>query len=131
MFDRSTYDGATGAFEPDTMLATQFFGRLRSTERSGEVRLMIAVLEDGVLTYLKYAGATDPKARELFRDAEQWIESSEADIMAFETICHTVGLDPDYIRRGLRARTRKPLRVEPPQATRIEVVGPRRAANGA
>lgn len=131
MFDRSTREPTTsGPMEPDTMLSSQFFGRLRSAERSGERRLLCAVLEDGVLTYLKYAHATDPKARELFREAAEWIDASETDFMAFETICHTVGLEPEYLRRGLRERARKPARVVA-EAPRIEVVRPeRRAANG-
>jgi hypothetical protein len=130
MFQRSTQDPTSGPFEPDTMLASQYFGRLRSTERSPERRLMVAVLEDGVTTYLKYAHATDPRARELFEEAARWIESSETDLMAFETICHTVGLEPEYIRRGLRARARKPTRVAA-EALRIEVAErQQRAANG-
>lgn len=131
MFDRNTGDAGPGPIEPDTMLSTQYFGRMTSTERSGERRLLIAVLEDGVLTYLKYANARDPGARALFDEAAQWIESSERDLMAFETICHTVGLDPEYIRRGLRMRTRRPARVGA-DAPRIEVAEPaRRAASGA
>jgi hypothetical protein len=130
MFHRNTQDASSGPFEPDTLLSSQYFGRLRSSERSGERRLLVAVLEDGVLTYLKYAHATDPKARELFEEAARWIESSETDLMAFETICHTVGLEPEYIRRGLRARTQKPMRAAA-EALRIEVTErERRAANG-
>jgi hypothetical protein len=126
MFHRNTQDTPPGPFEPDTLLSTQYFGRLRSTERSGERRLMVAVLEDGVLTYLKYAHATDPKARELFEEAAEWIDSSETDLMAFETICHAVGLDPEYIRRGLRLRTQKAI-----ARPRIELLeAERRAANG-
>jgi len=128
MFDRSTHHDAGGPFEPDTILATQFFGRLRSSERSGERRLMVAVLEEGVLTYLKYAHITDPKGRALFEEAKAWIESSDNDLMAFETLCHAVGLEPDYIRRGLRARARPPERAT--AAARIEVVEQRRRASG-
>ena len=128
MVDRSANDNGGGPVEPDTMLASQFFGRLRSSERSGERRLMVAVLEEGVLTYLKYLHATDPNGRALFKEAAAWIESSDNDLMAFETLCQAVGLEPDYVRRGLRMRTRRP----DADAPRIEVPDEeRRRAHGA
>jgi hypothetical protein len=65
---------------------------------------MCAVLEDAVDVYRKHCVATDAKRRALFADAEAWIESDDRSwIYAFATICDHLGLDPDYLRRGLRA----------------------------
>src|SRR5579875_408424 len=69
-------------FQPDVLLPTQFFDRLRRrSEHDGERRLMVAVLED----------------------AEAWIESPDRTwLFSFENICDVLGIDADYLRRGLR-----------------------------
>ena len=106
-------DRAPGLFTPDTLMPSQYFDRMRRrTEYDGERRLMIAVLEDAVDVYRKQAGSRDPRSRQLFLEAEQWIEDTDATwLFSFENICHVLDLDPTYIRRGLhvwrqRARNR-------------------------
>jgi hypothetical protein len=38
----------------------------------------------------------------LFRDASQWIESGERDWpFSYENVCEVLGLNPEYIRKGL------------------------------
>jgi hypothetical protein len=97
-----------GLFQPDTILPTQYFDRLRRrTEYDGERRLMIAVLEDAVDVYRKLAGARDSRRRALFEDAEAWLESNDRTwIFSFENICDVLGLDAGYLRRGLHAYRR-------------------------
>lgn len=74
----------------------------------GERRLTIAVLEDAVSCCRKYANAKDPRGRELFNEAWEWIISEDrAWILSFLNICDTLGLDPGYLRRGLRALCEK------------------------
>ena len=92
-------------FQPDTLLPSQFFDRLRrSVTFDGERRLMIAILEDAVEVYRKQAGAADRKRRQLFEDAETWIESSANGwVFSFENICDVLGLEAGYLRKGLRA----------------------------
>lgn len=94
-----------GLFVPDTMLPSQYFDRVaRRTEYDGERRLMIAVLEDAVDVYRKLAGARDARREQLFRDAEQWIESDDRGwIFSFQNICDVLGIEVAYLRRGLRA----------------------------
>ena len=89
---------------PDTLLPAQFFGAMRQTAQlDGERRLMIAVLEDAVNVYLKQVLATDPKARQLFVDAEEWIMADDPTwFFSFTNVCNTLDLDADYIRTGLR-----------------------------
>lgn len=125
-----------GLFQPDTILPTQYFDRLRRrTEYDGERRLMIAVLEDAVDVYRKLAGARDNRRRALFEDAEAWLESSDRSwIFSFENICDVLGLDAGYLRRGLhdyRRRTVQPgARVVPLHPTRDAVPTPLRRATG-
>ena len=109
MKDRETAEGSDerggGLFVPDTMLPSQYFDRMaRRTEYEGERRLMIAVLEDAVDVYRKLAGARDARRQQLFRDAEEWIESDDrAWIFSFQNICDVLAIEAEYLRRGLRA----------------------------
>src|SRR5438093_17960 len=91
-------------FQPDTLLPSQYFDRVRRrTEHDGERRLMIAVLEDAVDVYRKQAGARDPRAQQLFQDAEEWMEDTDRSwLYSFENICDVLDIDADYLRRGLR-----------------------------
>src|SRR3954447_13374921 len=87
-------------FEPDTLLPSQYFDRLSNSHRSGEFRLMVAILEDAVRVYRSHAarGGTD------FEEAEDWIENPDGTyIFSFKSICDMANLDADYVRRGLRA----------------------------
>ena len=92
-------------FQPDTLLPTQFFDRVRRrSEHDAERRLMIAVLEDAVDVYRKQAGAADQRGQQLFGEAEEWIEDTDRSwLFSFENICDVLDLDADYLRRGLRS----------------------------
>lgn len=96
---------AASLFVPDTMLPSQYFDRVaRRAEYDGERRLMIAVLEDAVDVYRKLAGARDARRQQLFRDAEEWIESEDRTwIFSFQNICDVLGIESAYLRRGLHA----------------------------
>jgi hypothetical protein len=103
MTDTNTEDRYAGFLQPDAILPAQFFQSLRSKGRfDGERRLMIAVLEDAVNCFMKQLHATDPKARQLFLDAEEWITAEDRTwFFAFENVCETLDLNPDYVRAGL------------------------------
>jgi hypothetical protein len=92
-----------GLFQPDTLLPSQFFDRLRRrSEYDAERRLMIAVLEDAVDVYRKQAGARDPRGVQLFDEAEEWIENTDRTwLFSFENICDVLDIDSSYVRRGL------------------------------
>jgi hypothetical protein len=94
-----------GLFQPDTLLPSQFFDRVRRrSEHDGERRLMIAVLEDAVDVFRKQAGADDERGQQLFREAEEWIEDPDRTwLFSFQNTCDVLDLDADYLRRGLRA----------------------------
>lgn len=101
-------------FQPDTLMPSQFFDRLRRrTEYEGERRLLIAVLEDAVDVYRKQAGARDVRGQEMFREAEEWIEDPDRTwLFSFGNICDVLDLEADYLRRGLRAWKRRVLTSE-------------------
>lgn len=99
-------------FQPDTVMAPQFFATLRrqAPSKKGEWQLVVAVLEDAVNCYQKYFVARDSHGQRLFREAREWmmvpqsraaIDDKDAPGFSFEYICEVVGLDPDYLRRGL------------------------------
>ena len=74
---------------------------------SGECRLLWAVLEDGIECYLRYGDHPSAVLRELFQEANDWIEATEGeDLCSFSGICGAFQIDPSYLRRGLQRRLR-------------------------
>ena len=72
-------------------------------QRQPECRLLWAVLENAVDTYMKNATATSRRGKRLFREAEEWIMQDDPTwLCSFISICHILELDPDYLRLGLR-----------------------------
>ena len=73
-----------------------------------EHELMLAILEDAIGCYVNYVNYKSISRRTLFEDAERWFFRENEDwIFSFVNICRTVGLDPDYLRRGLlKVKTR-------------------------
>jgi hypothetical protein len=68
-----------------------------------EKSLLAAILEDAVGEYRKYSRAHDPDGKKRFREVEEWIISAGNDwIFSFDNVCDLLGLDPEYVRRGLR-----------------------------
>jgi hypothetical protein len=73
-------------------------------EKQPECRLLWAVLVDGIEMYMKYAFATRRRGQRLFHEAEEWIMHDDPTtwLCSFVNICHILGVDPDYLRQGLR-----------------------------
>ena len=95
--------------EPDVVLPSQFYGTIRrqALAKRGECQLLIAVLEDAVHCFQKYALARDKPGQRLFREAEEWLmaekqEPSDAPTLSFEYVCDVLALDPLYLRGGLQ-----------------------------
>ena len=100
-------DPATARFDPESILPQQFFAGGSGAMLSGEKRLMVAILGDAIATYLKYARSTAPKARGLFAEAREWIESRDQTWpFSFERICEALDVEPDRLRIVARARRR-------------------------
>jgi|SRR5215470_5163103 len=96
---------ATKSFDPETVLPLQFFPSAASASMPGEKRLMVAVLGDAIDTYLKHGRSQSFRARGLFAEAAEWIESRDTTWpFSFERICEALDLDPTQVRRLIRAR---------------------------
>jgi len=89
--------------QPDTLLSVQYFDNFRrKTHLEPEKRLLLAILEDGINTFRDNVLALSEKSRRLFKEAEEWITDTDGDwIFSFESVCETLGINPEYVRRGL------------------------------
>jgi len=98
-------DRTFGLFEPDALLPAQFYSAFRGGSRvRGEKRLMLAVLQDALECYQKYAFSKDCRGRQLFLEAEHWIRVPDRGwYFSFENICEILEIDPEYLRQGLHA----------------------------
>jgi hypothetical protein len=67
-----------------------------------ERRLVLAILEEAVRSYQRYAFAANRRGRRLFWETCEWFAAREDPwIFSFENICHALDLDPEHIREGL------------------------------
>ncbi|MFT4570208.1 MAG: hypothetical protein ACI8TX_002303 [Hyphomicrobiaceae bacterium] len=91
--------------QPDVLLPRQYFDALkRKKYPTGEHRLLVAILRDAIECFQKYLHSTDNKRRQLYLDAETWIDAAEDQgQFSFNHICDLLGMTPDYIREGLLA----------------------------
>jgi len=89
---------------PDQVLPVQFAELMqRTSERTPELRLMAAVLEDAIRIFCRYVGSRRLRGRRLFRETADWFDSREAGwVFAFENVCDALGLDSGWIRGLLR-----------------------------
>jgi len=87
---------------------------------TGARRLLCAVLQEAVHTFLTYRDARSAREQRLFREAQAWFWSEERDeLYAFENIRLHLHLDPDYIRRGLQ-RWQRPIEPRPRPAQPVQ-----------
>jgi hypothetical protein len=93
----------------DTLLPEQFGDLFRSTERSPEQRMMLAILEDAIRCWLGVPTAlrNDPwmasKRMRLAREADIWLFDDNAKApISFKTCCGALGIETEWIRQKLR-----------------------------
>ena len=101
-------NNTSSPFHADIILPVQFFEAIkrRAPTKTGEYRLLVAVLHDAVSRFQKYALDDDLDCAE----AEQWIMATDsafdgaadAPRFSFEFICAALDIDADYLRGGLR-----------------------------
>jgi hypothetical protein len=101
---RESLGGGGIDLEPATVLPAQILGPLGlDASLVPEKRLLLAVLEEAVVTFQRYATEQGRRGRRLFREAEEWMGSEELCWpCSFRNICDVLGLDPGYLRQGLR-----------------------------
>jgi hypothetical protein len=78
-------------------------GVYKKNIREGAERLMLAVLESAVEDFQKYVLARHPSTKKLFQEAEEWFLEDDigATLFSFESICETLQIHPEYIRKRL------------------------------
>jgi hypothetical protein len=99
----SARNDSIGIFlEVDALAPERYREVFHSRQISPEERLMMAVLDDAVQSFL--AGIRPRRFGDLrhLREAEEWIMASDGDgLCSFDSICNLLGLDPAYLRSGL------------------------------
>ena len=77
-------------------------GEPRTAQYTGTKALMLAILEDGIRSYLNPAGR-------IRNEAEYWVTAGrQRSPFSFSVVCETLGLEPDAVRRALdRLRSNK------------------------
>lgn len=118
-------DRSFGLFEPDALLPAQFYAAFRGGSAvRGEKRLMLAVLQDALDCYQKYAFAKDGLGQQLFNEADAWIGCDDRNwYFSFENICETLEISPTYLRDGME-RWKSKAALMPVLETKPEAVRP-------
>ena len=101
----------------------------------GELKLLLAVLEDAIRCYLRYANSKDGERRREFIEVRSWFEGARAgvrrgDIFSFENLCAALGIEPRYLLDRLRILTIDDLPSRRYQMRRHRPLSSLRHANG-
>jgi hypothetical protein len=101
----------------------------------GELKLLLAVLEDAIRCYLRYAKVKDGERRREFIEVRNWFEGARAgarrgDIFSFENLCAALGIEPPYLLDRLRILTIDDLPSRRYQMRRHRPLSSLRHANG-
>jgi hypothetical protein len=102
----STDEPLAGLWATHVVLPVQFLSSSPAA-RSGEQRLMAAVLEDAIALHFKRIppGITklQSKLQQEQAEATRWLRSNDAaSAFSFLRICEALHIEPQYLRRGLR-----------------------------
>ena len=97
------FDAVT-LFDADGVDADQYTDTIqRKTPLEPEKHLLLAILEDALACYRKNIFARTAKKQAAYRDAEEWIFAADDErFLGFESVCSILGIEPSYLRRGLR-----------------------------
>ena len=92
------------------ILPAQFFSSSEGIDTTrGEVALMRAVLEDAIGCFQKQMVSNGRRTQRLAREAEEWFFTDDDHWpFSFVNICAVLGLDPEYIRMGLKRWRQRP-----------------------
>jgi hypothetical protein len=76
----------------------------------GELKLLLAVLEDAIRCYLRNVNAPGGERRRDFIEVRSWFEGARAgamraDIFSFENLCAALGIEPRVLLARLRILT--------------------------
>ena len=93
-------------FNDAVLLPSQFNGLIRggSPRFESERRLLWAVLENAVRTYVTNARRATPMQRREFEGARRWFYAKGCgahDLFAFQSICDLLGIDSEWLLQRL------------------------------
>jgi hypothetical protein len=90
-------------FQSDILAPYEFWQTYRSKRfQQPELELMTAVLDDAVLCYFKNIQCRTRREKRIFNETQEWFFSNDEDgLFTFKSICSHLGVDPDYVKRGL------------------------------
>src|SRR5271170_709334 len=77
----------------------------------GELKLLLAVLEDAIRCYLRNVNAKDGERRRDFVEVRNWFEGGgragarRPDIFSFDNLCAALGIEPRCLLERLRILT--------------------------
>src|SRR6266508_4391183 len=102
----------------DAPVKQQYLGPVRWSEHfEPEKALLVALLEDAIHTYRKYRATRDRVGKGRFREAKKWIMRGSNDwIFSFNNVCELLGLNPDYVRRGVIESANETAKEEKPRS---------------
>ena len=107
--DRSLFESARG--ERARIELREY---LHTHDRDGSIfpekRLMLVMLEDALKCLSKYAETRNRRSRRVFEQTEQWVFASNNEgVFSFENVWDALGLNPAYIRKGVRRFAKNPV----------------------
>jgi hypothetical protein len=103
-FSMMRSDIPPGILEPEVILPAQYYSAASSTRNQPERRLMLAVLEDAVLTLLRHRGDKRSSARRQVREVERWIDAPATNwIFSFQNVCAVLGFNAAAVRQRLQS----------------------------
>ena len=86
------------ALDAGILMPAQYADLVRRNHTlEGELKLLMAVLEDAIRCYLRYVDAEDGERRREFIEVRTWFESTvagPAGIFSFENLCEALGIEP-------------------------------------
>ena len=106
------------------LLPQQFYDLIGGPRRTDGARdLMLAVLEDGIRTYVINVAGKTRRQRRLFDEAKVWIDArDDRTPFSFETLCETFDIDANDMRRRLSSLTPENFRRAVRDANRSNLV---------
>jgi hypothetical protein len=112
--DLTTDESFGSCVRPQSLSSAQYIYTLRRRIfLEPEKRLMLAILEDAVQCFQNNGFAQSVRGRRIFQEAKKWIVDADRDwVFSFENVCEALGLNPAYVRAGLRRMVIPPLGTE-------------------
>ena len=106
----------------------------RNNALEGEMKLLMAVLEDAIRCYLRNVGADERQHRREFIEVKDWFQSRDgagpAGIFSFENLCDALGLEPHRLLAQLAIMTIRDLPSRRHQMRRHRALSSLRSARG-